>query len=280
MTKEIAARSVFCPALVFLMARLFRRSTAHRPVRGVAPKTRSPFLHCWSLVSRWRGGMQLVGSWPCALFVGGVVGMLSSFVLGLVVVLLTRRIPLLLVGRAQRRAAGRADHALLPFLEALERALRSGDSPARAIETAARAHPEILGGQSAPLGASSDQWLDHLRQYPLSPSVAGAVGALGIGSALGALHAPFVDAVATSCRERAALRSDIVALSDQAKYSAILLSGAPVVLSVLLLAGNQTARNVIVQTSAGGILIIVGGLLDGAGFAWMSRLRRKLEVEV
>jgi tight adherence protein B len=215
-----------------------------------------------------------------ATFVAAFVWITASPILGL-----TAGASLAVAWRSRRarfdqRKAARLDRDLLPFVEELGRNLRSGSTSIESIRRAAEkfethaAFASLVRIANAGTGAADVlmQWeasvpttsADHVRQL------------LYIGEVVGGLRPQFVDGVAASQRESTQLAAEIRVLSDQAKYSAILMSVAPLLFAAALVATDGRAKHFLLRTSIGGVLLIVGLGLDAAGLLWMRRLVRRV----
>jgi tight adherence protein B len=176
----------------------------------------------------------------------------------------------------EQRRATRLDRDLLAFVEELGRNLRSGSTSIVSIRRAAEkfethaAFASLVRIANSGTGAADVlmQWkssvlttsADHVRQL------------LHIGEVVGGLRPQFVDGIAASQRESTQLVAEIRVLSDQAKYSAILMSVAPLLFAAALVATDDRAKHFLLHTSIGGVLLIVGLGLDAAGLLWMRRL--------
>jgi tight adherence protein B len=188
----------------------------------------------------------------------------------------------LVIARRSRRAwveqrkATRLDRDLLPFVEELGRNLRSGTTSIESIRGAAEkfethaAFASLVRIASAGNGAA-----EVLTQWEASvptPSAAHVRQLLHIGEVVGGLRPQFVDGIAASQRESNQLAAEIRVLSDQAKYSAILMSVAPLLFASALVATDDRAKHFLLHTMIGGVLLIVGLGLDAVGLLWMRRL--------
>jgi tight adherence protein B len=100
---------------------------------------------------------------------------------------------------------------------------------------------------------------------------------LRVGESLGGLRPQFVDAVLSSVRESDQLDSEIRTLSDQARYSAVLMSLAPLLFALVLVATDARSRGLLLHSPLGAVLLFVGLSLDGAGLLWMRRLVKRVE---
>jgi tight adherence protein B len=177
---------------------------------------------------------------------------------------------------SDQRTAARLDRDLLPFVEELARNLRSGRTSIESLRGAAEkfeTHPafsSLVRIANAGTGAADVlvQWkasvpttsADHVRQL------------LHVAEVVGGLRPQFVDGIAGSRRDSMQLASEIRVLSDQAKYSAILMSVAPLLFAAALVATDDRAQHFLLHTSIGGLLLLVGLGLDALGLLWMRRL--------
>ena len=105
------------------------------------------------------------------------------------------------------------------------------------------------------------------------PSVRLAAGALALAATTGGSAARAVDGVASTLRSRLAVSEEVRALSSQARMSAAVIAGAPLVF--LAIAAATDRRIVDFFTSPLGVGVFVAGVaLDALGAWWMHRLCR------
>ncbi len=176
-----------------------------------------------------------------ALFVWFVASPVLAVAVFVLIVTLSRS---LRTWRVQRSAT-RLDRELLPFVEELGRNLRSGSTSIESLRCAAEkyqshnAFASLVRIAQTGTGAAEAlvQWkpsvptatADHVRQL------------LHFGEVVGGLRPQFVDGIASSLRESNQLVAEIRVLSDQAKYSAILMSLAPLLFAVALVATDRAS---------------------------------------
>ena len=126
----------------------------------------------------------------------------------------------------------------------------------------ARALVRVGGG--APLVPALEAW-----GASPDPARIAAGAALAFGAELGGARARALDAAASSLRDRAALAGEMRALTAQARMSAAVMVGAPLVFVVVTAVLDVGLRSVFVTPV--GLACLVGGIaLDAAGAAWMA----------
>jgi Flp pilus assembly protein TadB len=169
---------------------------------------------------------------------------------------------------------------LIPFVEHLSRSLRSGESPVAALESAGRS--QQLQASFAALssdcrsGRGFSSALLHWESQQPSALARQLSQTLRLGDSLGAVRPQFVDSVLMTLLEQQNLAAEVRALSDQARYSAAVMVGAPLLFCVALVTTDSDARRLLLHTNLGGFLLVVGAGLDLAGFRWMQRLTRRV----
>lgn len=176
-----------------------------------------------------------------------------------------------------RQRAARA--AQLPDgLERVAAALRSGDSLASAIEDAGRSLPDPLGAELVAVATATRQGqplveaLDAWAATRPDPDTRAAATVLVVAAGAGASPARAVDGLAATLRERAQMAAERHAAAAQVRWSALILSAAPLGVAVLLGASGSAAGRFLFGTTAGWTCLALGLAADAAGAAWMARL--------
>jgi tight adherence protein B len=183
-------------------------------------------------------------------------------------------------------ASGRADRLvdrdLVPMLDRLAAGLRSGASlPGALTEAAAaargplRADLDALGGRLA-AGVSFPSAVAQWAAARRTPAVGTTVAALVIAHRVGGGAARAVDGVATSLRDRAVVAREVVALSTQARASAVVIVLAPLGFGVVSGAADQQTWSFLTSTPAGLACLGGGVALDLAGGLWMAWLAHRV----
>jgi tight adherence protein B len=172
-------------------------------------------------------------------------------------------------------ADSRYEAAMVDLVDGLARRLRAGTNLAAALRESIvavpgplqddldRVHTVLAGGGR--LDEALQLW--HARR-PL-PSVGLVAGALAVGAASGGLRAVVVDDLALMLRQRDRARREALALAGQARASAAVMMVAPVVVAVLLAAGDGAVRSFLLGSSAGLGCLAAGLALDLVAAAWM-----------
>jgi tight adherence protein B len=101
-----------------------------------------------------------------------------------------------------------------------------------------------------------------------------AAGALAMCSIVGGRAADALDGLASSLRDRLAVIAEARALSSQARMSAIVIGGAPLVFLVWSAMTDPHALHGMGATAVGRVCIVVGLALEGLGLWWMRRILR------
>ena len=182
------------------------------------------------------------------------------------------------VRAAARAPTGRRScpHAL----DALAASLRSGASLPAALGEAGDAldaplGPELAGlARAAARGRPVAEVLDEWSIRHGDPATRLAATAMLLATIVGSAPARAVDGVASTVRERLDLAAERRVLGAQARASALVLSAAPVVFTVVLVAGDPSAAHFLLGTPGGWACLAVGLTLDAAGAWWMARLTR------
>jgi tight adherence protein B len=185
----------------------------------------------------------------------------------------------------QRWWASRTDRrrpidGLPVLLEDVARGLRAGSSLRQACaEAAATADGAVAAGLVSAVGEAE-------RGQPLAqafttwaaastlPEERLAAGALALAAAAGGPQARAVDGVAATLRERRAVATEIRAQSAQARLSALVIGGLPVLFLLWAVTTDRRTAAFLVKGPAGWACLGVGLGLEVAGAAWMRRLLR------
>lgn len=166
---------------------------------------------------------------------------------------------------------------MVAFLDAVARALRGGAGLHAAVRAAvpdcgvhARGLAGLVGSMDAgePLAVALDRW----RGPRPSPEVSLAAAVLGFGIATGGSVARAVDGAAATLRERLALAGETRVLATQARASALVVGGAPVAFTAVVVLADPRVGDVLFGSLLGLACLGAGVLLEVACVAWMRRL--------
>lgn len=183
----------------------------------------------------------------------------------------------------RRGRSGQRYAAALPVvLEACAGRLRAGASLSEAMTTAAgeATGSSLLDGDlrglarrvahGQPFAAAVEEWAG----ARAVPGVALVGAALVLGAEAGGARARALDGVAATLRDRRAVAAEVDALSSQARASAVVMMGAPVVFAALGLLSDPEVSAFLLRTPAGLACLTVGLALDGLAGVWMLRIAR------
>jgi tight adherence protein B len=180
----------------------------------------------------------------------------------------------------RRRVGGRVggdhgDRALPELLGGVARELRSGASLSAAIAVSAdgidpRVDPSCGDlARTLKRGGDLEAALGSWSLARPGPGRQLAATALTLGARTGGASALVVDGVADTLRDRLAIDREVAALSSQARASAALLVGAPVVVAAVAAAADPRIASFLVGSPIGWGCIAGGLVLDLVGAAWM-----------
>jgi tight adherence protein B len=93
---------------------------------------------------------------------------------------------------------------------------------------------------------------------------------------LGGAPARALDAVSASLRDRLGVAAEARALAAQAKASAAVMFGAPLVFCVFLVLSDSSAAAFLLRTPLGLGCLVVGVGLDAIGARWMGGILRRV----
>jgi Flp pilus assembly protein TadB len=168
-----------------------------------------------------------------------------------------------------------ADRDLAGFVDQIIRHLRSGESLANSVRTAAAARNSADHRQLAaelddglPIVDALDTW----RHASASSSRDLAAVALTFAAHSGGSIASVLVGVAESLRERVALEREVRALSSQARASALVMVVAPVVFAFIGVTADSRIASLLLTRPLGWACCVGGILLNAIGAVWMSRM--------
>ncbi|MEU5717196.1 type II secretion system F family protein [Streptomyces sp. NPDC020403] len=231
---------------------------------------------CWKAV---RGCLDARSEWLCAP-VALLLAMLGASVLPLFAGALA--VPLLrrwLRGRAMRCARERAADAVMALCGTVVGELRAGREPGQALLTAARNAGALGEGEAAVLAAArfGGDVPGELRKASAGPGLDGLAGvaacwqvAVDGGAGLAAGLARLEGALRADRRRREELRAQLAG----AWSTVLVLALLPVVGLGLGAALGADPLRVLLHSPGGLVCLAAGGLLEGAGLFWASRIVR------
>ncbi len=207
--------------------------------------------------------------------VGALLGGPGAAVLGIVVVAGAGPVRRALV---RLRRGDLYDAGVVELLAALARSLRSGVGAHVAL---AEAGPTVAGpvaddvvrllnrlDQGMTLGDGLRRWSDERPRAAVRATAA----ALALGHETGGLRADIVDRVAAAARQRLDTRAEARGLATQARASAVVLAGAPLLFVVLGLVAGSGSSQFLLRTPIGLVCLVLGLALDVGAFAVMVRM--------
>jgi len=122
------------------------------------------------------------------------------------------------------------------------------------------------------LNSTLDEALDRFSEKCRSREVDLLASSLKINNKIGGDLISVLDNIADSMRHNLKLKSQIKTMSLQSRYSGNIISIVPIVVLVLLyIFMNKTVMDFF-STSAGAILLFIGGVLETAGVIVMKRI--------
>jgi tight adherence protein B len=183
-------------------------------------------------------------------------------------------------GGRRRRAVAHFDDELVALLRATAGGLRSGAVLRTALVEAAADCHGVLRDDLDRLVARLDRGVvAALTSWSTTnprPSVRLVAGGLALGHSTGGVTAAVVDALADTVRLRLDGRDEAVALATQARLSALLLAGGPLLFLLAGLVTRSASTAFLVGSVAGRACLAAGILLDLTALAVMVALTRSV----
>ncbi|WP_420034264.1 type II secretion system F family protein [Streptomyces sp. cg28] len=245
---------------------------------GVAavPVWRSTGARWW----RWLCGRP---EWGCAV-IGAVIGVVGAsplpLILGACAVPAAARARR---GRAALRARERHGDAVIRLCEVLAGEVRAGRQPGAALTVAVRESGALSGAGSAAVTAAARFGGDVPGALRVAAGEPGAEGLHGLAACWhvavdrGAGLAAGLERLADALRAERDQRADLRAQLAGPWSTAVMLAGLPVLGLLLGSALGARPLRVLLHTGAGVGCLVVGGVLEGAGLWWASRIVRGAE---
>lgn len=283
-------------AVTGLVLRRARRATARlrvgrRLTPDVVPSNPRPTLRwCGPSPSWFRAALERAGFdharpddlWRYqitgALLVTVAVGMVLGPAVAVLALGTTLVGPCIGLWTLRDRGERRVEAALPTVLETVAGSMRSGSSMLQALGAAGDVMPGVLGVELAavvactergsPLAAELDRWVE---RRPI-PGLRLTVAALALGAHTGGPQARALDAVATTLRDREAVRREVTALASQARASALVMTVIPVGFAALASLLDPRVAHVLTATPIGLACLGAGLVLDAAAGVWMARI--------
>lgn len=212
------------------------------------------------------GGLAVLAAARVGLLGGAVVAVVASGSLGLA------------MHGGRDRGARRSDRQVPALLEHAARGLRSGSDLVAALADAAAAVGGVHGSEVRAVvdrverGASlSDALRPWTNAHP-RPPIRLTAGALEVAAEAGGARARALDGLAASLRSRTSTADETRALATQARASAAVMVGLPVVVAAIGSAADPRLAHTLFRTPLGLGCVAAAALLDGAGAWWMQRV--------
>ncbi|MFJ8636051.1 type II secretion system F family protein [Streptomyces sp. NPDC093568] len=215
--------------------------------------------------------------------VGLVLAVLGSSVLPVVAgaagVPLLRRVRL---AREARRVRERHGDAVIELCATLAGEVRAGRHPGEALLLAARDSGGLGEAQSAVLAAARfggdvPGALASAARQPGADGLSGLAACWRVAVDQGAGLAAGLDRLEGALRAERDQRADLRAQLSGAKSTVVMLAGLPVLGLLLGAAMGADPLHVLLHTGAGIGCLVVGGVLQGVGLWWASRIVRGAE---
>lgn len=188
--------------------------------------------------------------------------------------------PELMIRRRMAQKTLRIREQLPDVLAGLAAPIRAGASLPQAFAAAAEeAEPPLRAVldqtcRDLDAGVGQDLAIERFASRCAVPEAALAGRALRVGRQAGTELARVIDEVAETLRDRDQLARELRASTAQARVSAFVVAALPVVFLLLMSAGARDQAELLFGEPIGWLLLLVGGLLEGAGILWIRRLSR------
>ncbi|MFC8868193.1 type II secretion system F family protein [Streptomyces sp. NPDC057148] len=186
-----------------------------------------------------------------------------------------------LAGRESRAREGRRD-AVIALCGSLAGEVRAGRQPGEALLCAAHDSGGLGDGQAAVLAAARfggdvPGALTAAARQPGAEGLRGLAACWRVAADQGAGLAAGLDRLEGALRAERDQRADLRAQLAGARATAVMLAGLPVFGLLLGAALGSDPLHVLLHTGAGLGCLLAGGVLEGLGVWWVTRIVRKAE---
>lgn len=214
------------------------------------------------------------------LIAGMFAGSLSA---SLIVVAIATVAPILWISYRIRKRRAAFDEQLPDMLDLLAGSLRAGWGLQQALDviidqTKPPMSDEFRRAQTETrLGRSVEQSLESVAERVQSMDFSWVVSAISIQREVGGNLAELLTIVASTIRERNAVRRQISALTSEGRLSAVILFVLPFLEALILYITNPGYMSKLLTTSLGNMLLATGLILLLIGAVWLNKVT-KVEV--
>jgi len=201
--------------------------------------------------------------------VGAAIGMLVGFAL-----------PPILLGIATRRRSAAIERQLVELCELMSSMLRGGYGYVQALSATAAELGQPLGSElmrlvdTARLGADVDDAFEDLNERLNSRDFEMLATAIAIQRRSGGNLAELLEGVAETIRFRQSFKRDLSALTAQARYSAVVVAGIPVVMVIVMNVIDPERYRLLFTHTTGQLMLALAVTLDAVGYFVIKRLSR------
>jgi tight adherence protein B len=211
-------------------------------------------------------------------FVGTLL--LGSLWIGMVLGIVGGVVPLVVLNTKIARRSKRMHAQLTDVLSILASSLRAGHSFLQSLDLVAQEIGEPSSEEyrrllaELRLGRELNESLDAMTLRIGSDDFKWAIIAVKIQREVGGNLAEILDTVATTLREREAVRGQVKALSAEGRLSMYLLCGLPFAVAIYMMLVNPEYLSLLWTTKMGLVMLAVGGSLMALGIIWMRKVVR------
>jgi tight adherence protein B len=223
---------------------------------------------------------QACATWAYAVIVATVLGLgfggvQAALATGAGAAVGIPAVVLVLQGRGIRRLTA----AVPDVLDQIAAELRAGGTIATAVAAIATTDGPLAGDFArldarVRLGATVPQGLQVWTKERRVPGVGACAGALALCATVGGPASDALEALASSLRGQIAVAAEARALSAQARMSAVVVGGAPLLYLAWSAVVDPHALHALAATPTGHACLVAGLALEVLGAWWMRRILR------
>lgn len=196
---------------------------------------------------------------------GAIAGALTGIGVGFV-------LPPMVLGMLARRRAAAIERQLVELCELMASMLRGGYGYVQALSSTAGELGNPLGSElerlvdNVRMGADVDEELNELNERLDSTDFEMMSTAISIQRRSGGNLAEILEGVAETIRYRQSFKQEVAALTSQARYSALIVAGVPVLLVLALTAMDPVRYGLLFTDPVGRIILAAAAAMDLFGY--------------
>lgn len=230
-----------------------------------------------------------VGEFMAIIGGAGVLGFLAGFVvfrnpiIAVAVGFVGTLVPRMYVNNQRKKRLNQFNNQLSDTIGLLSNSLRSGYSMFQSMEMVAREGAPPISQEfervvrEVGLGLAPDEALEHLVDRMQSDDLEMMVTAMNVQREVGGNLAEILDTISHTIRERVKLKGEVKVLTAQQAISGYVITGLPVVLSLVLFLINPKYMSTLWTDQCGWVMVGVSVSMISIGYFFIRKIT-KIEI--